>query len=183
MLVGLLIVAALAAACGGSADGECVPVEFTSDASAELPAARDALTFEPVLPCALRTDFEVTSVLASTAAALPPEARISFVVDRRAERAFVLSETRAELPFTAIPRNTHQFRARSGDLVAAGFAGPSTSGEEIAYLRWRAGGVTYELAATLATWLREEDVQAIAAALMAASADKGGSEATNDAEE
>ena len=96
----------------------------------------------------------------------PPLPRINFIVERRGERAFILSQTRALLPFTQIPQGTHRLRVAAGDAVADGFAGPSGSGPEIAYLRWRTAGVTFELAADLHPWQTERDLQAVAAALM-----------------
>ena len=95
-----------------------------------------------------------------------PEPRISFTVARGDEHAYTLSQTRAELPFRAIPQGTHHLEAHAGGQVATGFAGPGGSGVDLAYLRWRRLGVTYELAATLRPWLDEEDVQALAVALM-----------------
>ena len=56
----------------------------------------------------------------------------------------------------------------------AGFAGPSGSGPDLAYLRWRLGGVTFELAATLSHWLTEPDVQAIAEALISRAGERAG---------
>lgn len=79
----------------------------------------------------------------------------------------MLSQTRALVPYTAIPRSTHRLQSSADGVTAAGFAGPSGSGTDIAYLRWRADGVTFELAATLGPWLTERDVVAIAEALIA----------------
>ena len=77
-----------------------------------------------------------------------PQPRVSFVAERRGERGFILSATPAEVPFSAIPQGTHRLVAGADAVTAAGFAGPSGSGEEIAYLRWRIDGISYELAAT-----------------------------------
>jgi len=56
--------------------------------------------------------------------------------------------------------------------AAEGFVGPSGTGVEFAYLRWRRGGVTAELAATLRGRLTLGELERIAAALVAA--DRGG---------
>jgi hypothetical protein len=92
---------------------------------------------------------------------------VSFVVTRDGDDVFILSETRAAQPFSAIPQGTHRLQAMALGVVATGFAGPSGSGTEIVYLRWRVEGVTFELAGTLSPWLRERDVQTIAEALIA----------------
>ena len=83
-----------------------------------------------------------------------------------ATHAFVLSQTEAPVPFRAIPLGSHWLRVDAGGLLAEGFAGPAGTGDDIAYLRWRRGGVTFELAATLRPWLTERDVQDLAAGLM-----------------
>ena len=70
------------------------------------------------------------------------------------------------MPFSAIPQGTHRLRAAGAGVTASGFAGPSGSGVDLAYLRWRTSGVTFELAATLHPWLTERDVRAIAEALI-----------------
>lgn len=157
--------ALLLAACSGS-PATCSPIPLAVEAEEQQAAARAALTFEPVPPCSVRSDLEVVRVLEGSVPAQPPEPRISYIVDRRGERAFTLSETRAELPFRAIPPNTEHLRAGAGEVTAAGFAGTASGGDEIAYLRWRIDGVTYELAATLYPWLTPSDVQTIAAALI-----------------
>lgn len=95
-----------------------------------------------------------------------PQPRIGFIVSRSGERTFILSETRAELPFTAIPQSTHRLNTTVSGVTASGFAGAAGTGEDIAYLRWRVGGVTYELSATLRPWLSERDVQTLAGALI-----------------
>jgi len=157
--------ALLVAACGG-APAACSPIPFPAEVEDQQAAAREALTFEPVPPCSVRSDLAVVRVLKGITAARPPEPRISYIVERRGERAFTLSATRAELPFRAIPRNTEHLRAGAGKVTAAGFAGTASGGDEIAYLRWRIDGVTYELAATLQPWLRPADLQTIAVALI-----------------
>ncbi len=164
-LASLAAVVTLLAACGGG-PAECRVIPFAADARAQARSARDALSFEPVAPCSTRSDLEVVRVLAGNTATLPAEPRITYIVERRGDRAFTLAATRAELPFSAIPRNTEHLRAGAGEVTAAGFAGTATGGDEIAYLRWRIDGVTYELAATLHPWLTPSDVQTIAAVMI-----------------
>jgi len=105
-------------------------------------------------------------VLIAPFPATPPTQRISFVVEQRGERAFILSATTAQVPFTAIPQGTSRLRASGDGVVADGFFGPSGGGDEIAYLRWRVAGVTYELFAVLSASLTHRDVQAITIAMI-----------------
>jgi hypothetical protein len=131
-----------------------------------MPAASTRLDFSPQRPCAFDVALSVTSVFVDTLPGSPPQPRINFVVTRGGEAAFVLSETRALVPFSAIPQGSRRIRVAAGRGVADGFAGPSGSGTDIAYLRWRLDDVTYELDATLRSWLTEADVRALAAGLM-----------------
>jgi hypothetical protein len=78
----------------------------------------------------------------------------------------MLSQTRAGLRFSAIPQGTHRIQFATDGVIAEGFAGPTGTGVETAYLRWRTAEVTYELTATLGTWLSEADLRSIAAALI-----------------
>jgi hypothetical protein len=96
----------------------------------------------------------------------PPEPRIHFVVSRDQQDAFVLSQTRAVVPFSAVPQGSERIRVTAGRGVAEGFVGPSGTGKDIVYLRWRLNDVTREFAATLGPSLTESEVRAIAAALM-----------------
>jgi hypothetical protein len=105
-------------------------------------------------------------VLVNIVPAGDPQPRLSFVAQRRGERAFTFSITAADLPFTAIPQGTHRLRTTAAGVVASGFAGPSGGGDQIAYLRWQLLGLTYELDATLAPWLSEVDLTAISLALI-----------------
>jgi len=131
-----------------------------------MPAASARLDFPPQRPCAFDVALSVSSVFVDMLPGSPPQPRINFVVTRDSEGAFVLSQTRAPALFSAIPQGSRRIRVNAGRGVADGFIGPSGSGVEIAYLRWRLDDVTYELDATLRSWLTEEDVRAIAAALM-----------------
>jgi hypothetical protein len=92
--------------------------------------------------------------------------RVTFIVKRGGDVAFTLSETRARMPFTAIPQGTRRVTVEREDVLAEGFTGPSGSGSEISYLRWRIGEVTYELSATLEHWQTLADVQFVAGAMI-----------------
>ena len=120
-----------------------------------------------MLPWACDSRLLVTAVfedaIPEQGALLP---RVNFVVGRSGERAFIFSQTRALLPFSQIPQSTHRLRASAAGVSADGFAGPAGTGEDIAYLRWRSGGVTFELSATLRPWLSESDVRTLAEGLM-----------------
>lgn len=96
--------------------------------------------------------------------------RLHYEVSRDGETAYVLTLTEAIVPYRAIPLGSRRLRVDAGGIVAEGFAGPSGAGGEVAYLRWRAGGVTHELFASLRPWFAERDVRAVAAALMRRSA-------------
>ncbi|MYD65702.1 MAG: hypothetical protein F4X26_06970 [Chloroflexi bacterium] len=119
-------------------------------------------------PCAYEPELEVGNVFAD---ALPEEGRqhprVNFSVHREGEHGFLLSQTEATVPFLAIPLGSHRLQVEVDGRHAEGFAGPSGAGVDIAYLRWRRDGVTFELAATLRPWLTERDVQEIAAGMMA----------------
>ena len=165
LVVATLYVALLGAACAGEL-ARCSDVPLAPSAERELAEAAATLDFEPRVPCTYRSGFSVRRVFADVLPGDPPQPRLNFSVERGRDRAFILSETRALLPFSAIPQGTHWLQASADGVTAAGFAGPSGSGEDLAYLRWRVDGVTFELAATLYPWLTEQDVQAIAEALM-----------------
>jgi len=164
-VVSLLLAVALLAACNGSTSLTCDALPLDDDRATQLRAASNAVDFEPQLPCSYRDDFEVTRVFDDSVGADP---RINFLVSREGERIFIFSQTRGEVPFRAIPRSTHNIAITSGDVTAAGFAGPSQAGDDLAYLRWRVDGITYELAATLTPWFDEADTLDTAGALIAA---------------
>jgi hypothetical protein len=85
--------------------------------------------------------------------------RINQTVARDGEQLFVFSETRAPVPFRAIPDGTRVLEVSVGSTEPArGFVGISPSGSAIAYVRWRADGVTRELAATLHPVFTEADL-------------------------
>jgi hypothetical protein len=153
-------------ACGGAAPRECTPLPLTPAAAEEYRELGANLPFDPILPCSHRSDVEVVRVLLNIVPAGDPQPRLSFVAQRRGERAFTFSITAADLPFTAIPQGTHRLRTTAAGVVASGFAGSSGGGDQIAYLRWQLLGLTYELDATLAPWLSETNLTAIARALI-----------------
>jgi hypothetical protein len=128
--------------------------------------AAKAVDFDPLVPCSFRSGFQVSSVFVDTLPGTPPLPRVHFEVMRDAQPAFVLSETRAPLRFSAVPQGSKRIRVTAGRGVAEGFVGPSGTGKDVVYLRWRLDEVTHELAAILGPALTEPDVRAIAAALM-----------------
>ena len=159
------VLAAAAVGCGASAP--CEDIELSREAALSLAELEAASAFAIARPCAYEPSLEVGAVFED---ALPEGGvqypRVNFSVHREGEHAFLLSQTEATVPFLAIPLGSHRLTVRAGGLAAEGFAGPSGAGVDIAYLRWRRGGVTFELAATLRPWLTERDVEDIAAGMM-----------------
>ena len=157
--------AAALASCGGG--GACAEAPPTAEAAASLAAIEREAPFAPTRPCAFGPRFEVTRAFAD---ALPEGGarwpRVHYELSRDGETVYVLTQTEAIAPFRAIPLGSSRLRVDAGGLVAEGFAGPSGAGGEVAYLRWRAGGVTHELFATLRPWFAVGDARAVAAALM-----------------
>ncbi len=139
--------------------GACVPVPFSVLAANKLAVLAPSVDFGLEPPCVSRSGFEVTDVLEDE---LPgAQRRVHFVVQWQGQPAFTLSQTRALMLFSQIPQGTHRLRVDGERATAAGFAGPSGSGSEIAYLRWRTAEVTFELSATLHPWLAERDLVAV----------------------
>ena len=165
-LAAACLLAAAAVGCGPRA--ACEDIALSPEASAQLDAIEAASTFAIARPCAYDAELEVGRVFADV---LPeagePHPRVNFSVHRAGEHAFVLSQTEARVPFRDIPLGSSRLRAESDGRFAEGFAGPSGAGPDIAYLRWRRSGTTFELAATLRPWLTAADVRDIAAAMMA----------------
>jgi hypothetical protein len=163
-LVAAVLLATLLAACGQSS-AQCVDVPLSEAASAALASAEGELDFEPQLPCAFGRGFLLTSVLVDRVQGGQP--RISFLVQRHGERAFVLSQTRAEMRFTAIPQGTHRLRVAAPGVVTDGFAGPSGTGTDSAF-RWRVDGITFELDALLGRRLSGREFRQLAEGMMRA---------------
>lgn len=159
-----LAVAGIACSSAGSM---CVEVPLTREARTTLAVESGRVDFVPLLPCGIGRGFAVTSVFVDALPGTPPGQRISFIVERNGEPSYVLSETQTAVTSTQIPQGTHRLSVSNGQVVADGFTGMSEGGGELAYLRWRTGGVTYELDATLGRALDEGEVRKIAAALMA----------------
>ena len=161
----LVATAVAAAACGPR--GPCADIELSPEAARSLAEIERSSAFPIMRACAYEPEFTVGRVSEDR---LPEDGqhfpRVSFSVHRDGEHAFVLSQTEARVPFRAIPLGSHWLRVDADGLLAEGFAGPAGTGNDIAYLRWRRGGVTFELAATLHPWLTERDVQDLAAGLM-----------------
>lgn len=157
--------AALVLACA-TTPSACTDAAFTPSAELALAGAVAQLDFTPKRPCTFDQASTVTAVFVDMLPGAPPRPRLNLVVTRRGEQAFIFSQTRAELPFSAIPQSTHRVRIRAGDTTADGFAGPSGIGVDTMYIRWRIREVTFELDATLRPWLTERDLGAIASALI-----------------
>ncbi len=157
--------AALAAAC--ASEKTCSEVPLSPRAAEALDAIEQRVDFALTRPCAFESGLEVTGVSEDS---LPDQGvrhpRVSFVVGRDGRHAFTLSQTRAVVSFRAIPTGSHWLRVSAAGVTAEGFAGPTGAGVDLAYLRWRRDGVTFELQATLGRRLTERDVHDIAAELM-----------------
>lgn len=156
---------ALLAAC--TSERTCSEVPLSPRAEEGLDVIEGGVDFALVRPCAFDSGLDVTGVSQDS---LPEEGvrhpRVSFVVGRDGRHAFTLSQTRAVVSFRAIPTGSHWLRVSAGGLSAEGFAGPTGAGVDLAYLRWRRDGVSFELQATLGPRLTEQGVQDIAAELM-----------------
>ena len=159
-----LALAILASSCAGSPTCSAVPV--TQAAQSQLAAAREQIDFALIEPCTFGARLRVERVFVDTLPGEPVEPRVTFIVESNGERAFIFSETRAMLPFSAIPQGTQRLTVRRAGVTARGFAGPSGDGGEISYQRWRIGGVTFELFAALESWQTLRDVELLAAALI-----------------
>lgn len=161
---------ALAGIACSSTSPTCAEIPLTSGARTTLAVESGRVDFVPMLPCGIGRGFSVASVFVDALPGTPPGHRISFMVERNGQPAYVLSETRTTVTSTQIPQSTHRFSVSAGPVVADGFTGVSEGGGEIAYLRWRTRGVTYELDATLGRALDGAQVRQIAGALMRRSA-------------
>ena len=159
-----LALAILASSCAGSPTCSAVPV--TETAQGQLAAVREQIDFALIEPCALGARLRVERVFVDTLPGEPVQPRVTFIVESNGERAFIFSETRAMLPFSAIPQGTQRLTVQRAGVSARGFAGASDDGGEISYLRWRIGGVTFELFAALESWQTLRDVELLAAALI-----------------
>jgi hypothetical protein len=131
-----------------------------------LAEAQASVDFGLVPPCGRDSLLTVTGVHTDLMPGDSAQPRVTFIVSRGDDIAFTLSETRARMPFTAIPQGTRRLVVDREDVLAEGFTGPSGSGSEISYLRWRTGEVTFELSATLRHWQTLADVQFVAAAII-----------------
>ena len=159
------VLPALLAAC--ASERTCSEVSLSPEAERALGELEGGIDFALTRPCAFESGLEVTGVSEDS---IPEQGvrhpRVSFVVGRDGRHAFTLSQTRAVVAFRAIPTGSHWLRVAAGGVTAEGFAGPTGAGVDLAYLRWRRDGVTFELQATLGSRLAEEDVQEIVAALL-----------------
>lgn len=157
--------AALLAACASR--NVCEELPLSPHAAEALAAVEERVDFELQRPCSFESSHEVTGLSADV---VPEQGvrrpRVSFTVHRAERHAFTFSQTRALVAFRAIPLGSRWLRVSAGGLTAEGFSGPTGAGADLAYLRWRRDGVTFELQATLGPRLTEGDVQDLAAALM-----------------
>ena len=164
-VVAASLLVAAAAACVSR--GPCTDIELSPDAAGELADLERSSAFPIARACAYEPEFTVGRVFEDS---LPEQGRqfprVNFSVHRDGDHAFVLSQTEATVPFRAIPLGSHHVQVEVDGRFAEGFAGPAGTGDDIAYLRWRRDGVTFELAATLHPWLTEHDVQDLAAGMM-----------------
>lgn len=165
--IALLLVALVA--CGAGTPAPCASVRFANGVDGQWARAAIAVDFEPTHLCARDRRLRVTAVLIDSAPAdgggFAP--RVSQTVARDGEQVLVFSETRAPVPFRAIPEGTRSLvveldaesgPARSDGEPARGFVGTSASGSAIAYLRWRRNDITHEVAATLRPVFTEGDL-------------------------
>lgn len=152
-------------ACGSTGSAPCSPIQFAEGVDAQWTRAASAVDFAPTRPCARDGQLRVTAAFVDTA---PAEGggfvpRISQTVARDGAQVFVFSETRAPVPFRAIPDGTRSLVVALEGVAepARGFVGTSPSGAAIAYLRWRRDNVTGELAATLRPVFTEVNLVAL----------------------
>jgi hypothetical protein len=159
VLVGVVVVA-----CGGSA--VCRDLGFSATAQRDFAELSRTTPSHWTPPCAFDSALEITGVFVDMLPGAQAQPRMSFVVTRSGTPAFIFSQTTAEIPFSAIPQGTHRLRVQAGSILAEGFAGPSGTGSDTAYLRWRDESFTFELSAVLSAWQRESNIVSLARGLM-----------------
>jgi hypothetical protein len=174
----LRLVAALALVAGGcaGAPARCRELPLAAAAVAQEQEASSRVDFALQRPCAHAPGLEVWSVvvdaLPAAQAGGAPELRATYLVAGRGGGAgggsLALSRTRAELPFRAIPQGSRHLRVAGLAASAEGFVGPSGSGGDYAYLRWRHAGLTSELSASLGGRVTLRELEQVAAALLGA---------------
>lgn len=164
-LMAVVLFAVMASSCESS-PRVCTETPMAPAAEEDLATAVARLSFEPVRPCARSGGFTVSSVHVDVLPRGRGEPRISFIAAARGREAFVWSQTRDQVPFSAIPAGTHVVTVAVGETVARGFAGPSGTGADTAYVRWRDAEITYELSATLRPWFTERAFLDLAHGLM-----------------
>lgn len=160
--VGLaLAVALILVACSG-APASCRELPLTAVAASEEREAVARVDFAPRRPCAFVSGLRVRSVFVDVLPEAGGLARLSYLAEGPGGASFTFSRTRAELPFRAIPQGSRHVRVAAAGATAEGFVGPSGTGVEFAYLRWRHDGVTAELVATLRGRLTLGELERIA---------------------
>lgn len=150
--------------CGGPA--VCREVRFSAQAEQDFIELSATMPSQWAPPCAFDSGLEITDVFVDMLPGVRPQTRMTFVVTRSGSTAFTFSQTTAEVPFSAIPQGTHRLRVQSGSALAEGFAGPSGTGSNIAYLRWRDDPFTFELSAVLSTWQTENSIVRLVRGMM-----------------
>lgn len=144
----------------------CREVRFSAQAEQDFIELSGATPLQWAVPCAFDSALEITGVFVDMLPGAQPQPRMSFVVTRSGTPAFIFSQTTAEMPFSAIPQGTHRLRVQAGSILADGFAGPSGTGSDIAYLRWREEPFTFELSAELNARQTEGNIVSLARGLM-----------------
>lgn len=102
----VLGLAVIAWSCGSPA--RCAEIAASPDAQQQLIEAQGGVDFALQQPCGYDSRLIVASVHTDLVPGDPPQTRVTFVVVRGDDRAFMLSETRALLAFTAIPQSTRR---------------------------------------------------------------------------
>ncbi len=160
----------LVLACAGSQPGACRVLPLSAEQEQEWQHLSARLDFVPQRACG-PDGMRVARLFVDTVPGGEGfEPRFNQVVEHRGSRAFVFGQSQAMLAFAAIPEGTRWVRPEElgGDSGIRGFVGPSGSGGDIAYLRWRRGGVSSELSASLSPSFTYADLLRFARAMAAA---------------
>ena len=165
----LSAIAMVVLACAGSQPGECRVLPLTAEQQQEWQQLSATLDFLPQRACGL-DGMRVARLFVDTVPGGDAfEPRFNQVVEHRGARAFVFGQSRAMLAFAAIPEGTRwvQLDDVDADPGIRGFVGPSGSGGDIAYLRWRREGLSSELSASLSPSFTYADLLRLARAMAA----------------
>lgn len=166
----LSTIAVLVLACAGSQPGECRVLPLSAEQEQEWQRLSATLDFVPRRACG-RDGMRVARLFVDTVPGGEGfKPRFNQVVEYRGSRAFVFGQSHAMLAFAAIPEGTRWIRPDElgAEADIRGFVGPSGSGGDIAYLRWRREGVSSELSASLGPSFTYADLLRLARAMAAA---------------